>query len=140
MAASSIAPGPTCAARAISARTRSPTRSSISCSADFTSRRARCRSRTNCWWSSGLRRRSDGLKQSSRLVETGLGEIGPGEEIAVQPKETNSEISRSGMLTVYQAFAARVDWAPDAIAIEQGALKRTYADLNNRVLRLAAAL
>jgi acyl-CoA synthetase (AMP-forming)/AMP-acid ligase II len=58
----------------------------------------------------------------------------------VQPKETNSQISRSGMLTVYEAFAARVDSTPAAIAIEQGRLKRTYADLDDRVLRLSAAL
>ncbi|MGV3553442.1 class I adenylate-forming enzyme family protein [Rhizobium sp.] len=58
----------------------------------------------------------------------------------MQPKETNIEIARSGTLTVYQAFASRVDSAPEAIAIEQGGLRRSYGALNDRVLPLAAAL
>jgi len=52
----------------------------------------------------------------------------------------SEDIGRAGRLTVYGLFAAQAHRNPDAAAIEQGSLKRTYASLNDRVLRLAAAL
>jgi fatty-acyl-CoA synthase len=52
----------------------------------------------------------------------------------------HSGIARAGQLTVYGLFAAQVSREPDAIAIAHGPLRRTYRDLNNRVLRLASAL
>lgn len=58
----------------------------------------------------------------------------------MQPQDIKSRIAHSGTLTVYEAFAARVDSVPDAVAIEQGMLKRTYQELDARVQRLAAAL
>jgi acyl-CoA synthetase (AMP-forming)/AMP-acid ligase II len=49
-------------------------------------------------------------------------------------------IAQAGQLTVYGLFAAQVSRDPDAIALTHGALRRAYRELNDRVLRLAAAL
>jgi acyl-CoA synthetase (AMP-forming)/AMP-acid ligase II len=51
-----------------------------------------------------------------------------------------AEIRRAGRLSVYGLFASQVVRDPDAIALEQGDATRSYADLNGRVLQLAAAL
>jgi non-ribosomal peptide synthetase component F len=51
-----------------------------------------------------------------------------------------ADIRRSGRLSVYELFAAQVSREPDAIAIEAGAVRRSYGALNARVERLAAAL
>jgi fatty-acyl-CoA synthase len=51
-----------------------------------------------------------------------------------------TDIGRAGRLTVYGLFAAQARRNPDAIAIEQGEMKRSYGNLEERVLRLAAAL
>jgi acyl-CoA synthetase (AMP-forming)/AMP-acid ligase II len=58
----------------------------------------------------------------------------------MESKDIKSRIARSGTLTVYEAFTARVDSVPNAVAIEQGDLKRDYRDLDARVQRLAAGL
>jgi fatty-acyl-CoA synthase len=50
------------------------------------------------------------------------------------------DIRKAGRLSVYDLFAAQVARNPNAVAIEQGRFKRSYAELNDRVLRLAAAL
>lgn len=55
-------------------------------------------------------------------------------------EETRNAIARAGKLDVYELFASRVAQRPDAIAIQQGALKRSYGDLQQRILQLAAAL
>jgi fatty-acyl-CoA synthase len=47
---------------------------------------------------------------------------------------------RSGRLSVYELFAAQAKRNPDALAIEQGSLRRSYGVLDERVRRLAAAL
>lgn len=51
-----------------------------------------------------------------------------------------TDITRAGQLTVYGLFAAQARRSPEAIAIEQGELKRSYGELEQRVLRLSAAL
>ena len=51
-----------------------------------------------------------------------------------------AEIRRAGRLNVYGLFASQVARNPDAVALEQGGATRSYADLNGRILRLAAAL
>lgn len=51
-----------------------------------------------------------------------------------------TDIARAGQLTVYGFFAAQARRDPHAIAIDQGDLKRSYGELEQRVLRLSAAL
>jgi acyl-CoA synthetase (AMP-forming)/AMP-acid ligase II len=51
-----------------------------------------------------------------------------------------ADISRAGHLTVYGLFSAQVSRDPDAVAVEQGALRRTYGQVQERVLRLASGL
>lgn len=51
-----------------------------------------------------------------------------------------SGIARAGQLTVYGMFAAQVSRDPDAVALSCGVTRRSYRDLNDRVLRLASAL
>jgi acyl-CoA synthetase (AMP-forming)/AMP-acid ligase II len=51
-----------------------------------------------------------------------------------------ADIRRSGRLSVYELFAAQVQRDPNAVAIEQGGLRRSYGALDERVARLAAAL
>ena len=55
-------------------------------------------------------------------------------------KNGATDIRRSGRLSVYELFAAQVTRDPNAIAIEQGSLRRCYGALNERVRRLAGAL
>jgi fatty-acyl-CoA synthase len=50
------------------------------------------------------------------------------------------DIRKAGRLSVYDLFAAQAARDPDAIAVEQGSQQRSYAALNDRVLRLAAVL
>jgi acyl-CoA synthetase (AMP-forming)/AMP-acid ligase II len=50
------------------------------------------------------------------------------------------EIRAAGRLTVYGLFAAQAARDPDAVAIEWAGAQRSYAALNRRVVRLAAAL
>lgn len=49
-------------------------------------------------------------------------------------------IVAAGRLTVYRAFAEQRRQAPDRLAIEYGETRVTYAELDGRVRRLAAAL
>lgn len=58
----------------------------------------------------------------------------------MQSSGIKKQIAQSGTLTVYEAFAARVDSKPGAIAIEQSSLIRSYRELDTRVRRLSAAL
>ncbi|BCH20376.1 class I adenylate-forming enzyme family protein [Mesorhizobium sp. L-8-3] len=51
-----------------------------------------------------------------------------------------TDTTRAGQLTVYGLFAAQARRDPEAIAIEHGVLKRSYGELEQRVLRLSAAL
>ena len=51
-----------------------------------------------------------------------------------------ADIRRAGQLSVYELFAAQAKRDPDALAIEQGSLRRSYGALDERVRRLAAAL
>jgi acyl-CoA synthetase (AMP-forming)/AMP-acid ligase II len=51
-----------------------------------------------------------------------------------------ADIRRSGRLSVYELFASQAKRNPDALAIEQGTLERSYGALDERVRRLAAAL
>ncbi len=51
-----------------------------------------------------------------------------------------TDIARAGQLTVYGLFAAQARRDPHAIAIDQGDLKRSYGEIEQRVLRLSAAL
>jgi acyl-CoA synthetase (AMP-forming)/AMP-acid ligase II len=51
-----------------------------------------------------------------------------------------ADIRRSGRLSVYELFAAQVKRDPNALAIEQGSLRRSYGALDERVRRLGAAL
>jgi acyl-CoA synthetase (AMP-forming)/AMP-acid ligase II len=53
---------------------------------------------------------------------------------------TKADIRAAGRLTVYGLFAAQVTRDPRAIAVEQGERRWTYGELDDRVLRLAAAL
>ena len=55
-------------------------------------------------------------------------------------KTSAADIRRSGRLSVYELFAAQVQRDPDAVAIEQGSSRRSYGALNERAVRLAAAL
>ena len=55
-------------------------------------------------------------------------------------KTSAADIRRSGRLSVYELFAAQVQRDPNAVAIEQGGSRRSYGALNERVVRLAAAL
>ena len=56
-------------------------------------------------------------------------------------KTSAADIRRSGRLSVYERlFAAQVQRDPDAVAIEQGGSRRSYGALNERAVRLAAAL
>jgi acyl-CoA synthetase (AMP-forming)/AMP-acid ligase II len=55
-------------------------------------------------------------------------------------KTSAADIRRSGRLSVYELFAAQVQREPDAVAIEQGSSRRSYGALNERAVRLAAAL
>ena len=45
-----------------------------------------------------------------------------------------ADIRRSGRLSVYELFAARAKRDPHAVAIEQGNLRRSYGELNERVI------
>jgi acyl-CoA synthetase (AMP-forming)/AMP-acid ligase II len=49
-------------------------------------------------------------------------------------------IARAGQLTVYGFFASQVARDPNMLAVASGGLRRTYRELDDRVLRLAAAL
>src|SRR5271169_105363 len=55
-------------------------------------------------------------------------------------KNGAADIRRSGRLSVYELFAAQAKRDPNTVAIEQGRLQRSYGELNERVLHLAAAL
>ena len=52
----------------------------------------------------------------------------------------HSNIARAGQLTVYGLFAAQVSRVPEAVALAHGTLRRSYRELNDRVLRLASTL
>lgn len=54
--------------------------------------------------------------------------------------QVQANIARSGALTVFELFAARAEYMPEAIAIAQGDMQRSYRALHDRVLRLSAAL
>lgn len=54
--------------------------------------------------------------------------------------EARAAIARAGKLDAYELFASRVGQHPDAIAIQQGMLRLSYAELCRRVLALASAL
>jgi len=49
-------------------------------------------------------------------------------------------IAKAGQLTVYGLFASQASRDPNMIALASGSLRRTYGELNDRVLRLASAL
>jgi acyl-CoA synthetase (AMP-forming)/AMP-acid ligase II len=49
-------------------------------------------------------------------------------------------IRRAGALTVYELFAAQVSRDPKAIAVEEGAARLSYGELDDRVRRLASVL
>ena len=49
-------------------------------------------------------------------------------------------IAKAGQLTVYGLFASQASRDPNMIALASGSLRRTYGELNERVLRLASAL
>jgi acyl-CoA synthetase (AMP-forming)/AMP-acid ligase II len=49
-------------------------------------------------------------------------------------------IRRAGALTVYELFAAQVSRAPRAIAVEEGPVRLSYGELDDRVRRLASVL
>lgn len=51
-----------------------------------------------------------------------------------------ADIAKAGQLTVYGHFASQASRAPGAIALASATIRRTYGELNQRVLRLAAAL
>lgn len=51
-----------------------------------------------------------------------------------------ADIRKAGQLTVFGLFAAQVSRNPNALAIEQGGLQRSYGELHDRALRLASAL
>ena len=51
-----------------------------------------------------------------------------------------ADIRRAGQLSVYELFVAQAKRDPNALAIEQGSLRRSYGALDERVRRLAAAL
>jgi acyl-CoA synthetase (AMP-forming)/AMP-acid ligase II len=51
-----------------------------------------------------------------------------------------ADIRRSGRLSVYELFASQAKRNPEALAIEQGDLRRSYGALDERVRALAAAL
>lgn len=53
---------------------------------------------------------------------------------------SDADITASGRLTVYGHFAAQVRRAPDAIALNDGGTLSTYAELNERVRKLAVVL
>ena len=49
-------------------------------------------------------------------------------------------IAKAGQLTVYGLFASQASRDPSMIALASGSLRRTYGELNDRVLRLASGL
>src|SRR5262245_4369798 len=55
-------------------------------------------------------------------------------------KTSDADIRRSGRLSVFELFAAQVQRDPNAVAVEQGGLRRSYGAVDERVVRLAAAL
>ncbi len=59
---------------------------------------------------------------------------------ASDARDVAADIRRAGCLSVYDLFAAQVARDPKAAAVEQGRLKRSYGELNDRMLRLAATL
>ena len=60
----------------------------------------------------------------------------------IEPSDatTRAAILRAGRLDAYELFASRAAQRPEAVAVVQGAHRRSYGDLQRRVLRLAAAL
>lgn len=50
------------------------------------------------------------------------------------------DIARAGRLSVYELFRSRVRRAPEALAVEEGAHRLTYRELDARVRRLATLL
>lgn len=64
--------------------------------------------------------------------------IDPGE--SGLPDATRAAIARAGKTDVYRQFASQAERRPQAVALRQGALARTYAETHDRILRLAAAL
>ena len=73
------------------------------------------------------------------MTRPGLGAERRYEGVSVQ-RAGAAAIRRSGRLSVYELFAAQAKRNPDALAIEQGSLRRSYGALDERVRRLAAAL
>jgi len=55
-------------------------------------------------------------------------------------KDTAASIARAGRLTVYELFRSRVRRDGNALAIEAGSYRLSYAQLEHRVRRLSAAL
>ncbi len=51
-----------------------------------------------------------------------------------------NDIRKAGRLSVYELLAAQAQRDPQAVAIEQASLRRTYGALDERVVRLAAGL
>jgi len=59
---------------------------------------------------------------------------------AFPPVASMPEIAAAGRLTVYELFRDQARRKPEALAIEMGAIRRTYGDLLDRVDRVAAML
>ncbi len=53
---------------------------------------------------------------------------------------TAEAIARAGKTDVYRQFASQAELRPQAIALAQGTLRRSYGELHQRVLRLAGAI
>jgi fatty-acyl-CoA synthase len=54
--------------------------------------------------------------------------------------EPGSDVSRAGRLSVYELFRSRMRRAPDALAVEEGARRLSYRELDVRVRRIATLL
>jgi acyl-CoA synthetase (AMP-forming)/AMP-acid ligase II len=61
-------------------------------------------------------------------------------ETQLSASSPGSDIWRAGRLTVFEMFRTRVKRQPDALAVEHAGGRISYAELHDRVLRLAAIL
>lgn len=60
--------------------------------------------------------------------------------MTMESPSTEALIRRAGRLTVYELFRSRAERTGDALAIEAGPVRRSYAETDARVRRLAAGL